>query len=59
MSHREPDPRDDEIEPAPTTPRWVKVFGVGFLVLLLGIAVMLVHGFMTGTGPFQHQPIGR
>ncbi len=42
----------------PNTPRWVKMFGIGFVLLLLGIAVMFVHGFMTGTGPFQHQPMG-
>ena len=42
----------------PKTPRWVKFFAIGFAVLLLGIAVMFVHGFMTGTGPFQHQPMG-
>ncbi len=42
----------------PKTPRWVKFFAIGFAVLLLGIAVMFVHGVMTGTGPFQHQPMG-
>ena len=50
---------DEDFGAAPKTPRWVKVFGVAFAILLLGIAVMFVHGVMTGTGPFQHQPMVR
>ena len=43
-----------DFERPPSTPRWVKAFGLAFLVLLLAIAVMVIHGIVTGQGPFQH-----
>ena len=42
-----------ELEHPPSTPTWVKVFAVAFLILLLAIAVMLLHGAISGQGPFD------
>ncbi len=39
----------------PATPRWVKLFGIAFLILILLIAVMVGHGLITGHGPLTHQ----
>jgi hypothetical protein len=39
----------------PGTPRWVKLFGIAFLILILITAVMVGHGLITGHGPFIHQ----
>jgi hypothetical protein len=37
------------------TPRWVKVFGIAVLVLMLLIAIMLASGHLTGGhGPGHH-----
>jgi hypothetical protein len=50
--------RDPDVggEPGPTgTPRWVKVFGVVALVLVLIVIVGLVTG---GHGPSRHMPSG-
>ncbi|HEX5505326.1 MAG TPA: hypothetical protein VFW96_22095 [Thermomicrobiales bacterium] len=42
-------------EAPPSTPRWVKAFGIAFLVLLLAIAVMMARGHLSGGhGPGQH-----
>ena len=55
--------RDQEIEdihqlgPAPAMPRWVKVFGLAFLLLLVAIGIMIVHGITSGQGPFEHQAL--
>jgi hypothetical protein len=52
---RYPDPTrgagdDTDPGPAPSMPRWVKVFGIAFVVLVLVIAVM----FASGHGPGRH-----
>jgi hypothetical protein len=53
-----PDTGDDagmepDLGPAPSTPRWLKVFGIAFLVLVLLVAIMMAHGMMAGGhGPF-------
>jgi hypothetical protein len=39
----------------PAPPRWVKLFGIAFLILILLTAVMVGHGLITGHGPFTHQ----
>jgi hypothetical protein len=37
------------------TPRWVKVFGIAVLILMLLIAIMLVSGHLSGgPGPGHH-----
>ena len=46
--------RGFDSERPPSMPRWVKAFGLAFVVLLLAIAVMVVHGIVAGQGPFQH-----
>jgi len=45
----EPDPG-----PAPSTPRWVVVFGIAFLVLVLLIVIMIASGH----GPGRHMAGG-
>jgi hypothetical protein len=40
--------------PYPGTPRWVKVFGIIAIVLVLLIGIML----LTGHGPGRHTPSG-
>jgi hypothetical protein len=47
----------DDFEAAPSMPRWVKAFGIAFLVLLVAIAIMMVHGAVSGQGPFEHQGV--
>jgi predicted secreted protein len=42
-------------EPGPTTPRWVKVFGVIAAVLIVLLGIMLLVG---GHGPAAHAPSG-
>ena len=39
----------------PATPRWVKLFGIALLILILLTAVMVGHGLIMGHGPFTHQ----
>ena len=46
-----------QLEPAPAMPRWVKLFGLAFLLLLVAIAIMMVHGITSGQGPFEHQAV--
>ena len=46
--------RDDRELAAPPTPRWVKMFGIAFLLVILLVLVMVAHGVITGQGPFQH-----
>jgi hypothetical protein len=40
--------------PAPSTPGWVKIFGVAFIVLVLVIAIMIASGH----GPGRHMASG-
>ena len=42
---------------APGTPRWVKVFGISFIVLVLLVVVMLLVGGGSH-GPGRHLPSG-
>ena len=46
--------RDAPDVAAPPTPRWVKTFGIAFLLVILLVIVMVAHGMITGQGPFQH-----
>ena len=51
----DPEETRDSPEPAaPPTPRWVKAFGIAFLLVILLVIVMVAHGLITGQGPFQH-----
>ena len=43
-------PVGPDLGPAPGTPLWVKVFGVGFLVLVLAFVIMVASGH----GPGHH-----
>ena len=42
----------------PGTPRWVKVFGIVALVLVLLVAVIMATGAGGGHGPGRHMPSG-
>jgi hypothetical protein len=44
--------------PYPGTPRWVKVFGIIALVLVLLIVIALVTGLGGPHGPGRHSPSG-
>jgi hypothetical protein len=44
--------------PYPGTPRWVKVFGVIGLVVVLLFVILLVTGGPGGHGPGRHTPAG-
>jgi hypothetical protein len=46
---------DFELGRPPSVPRWVKAFGLAFLVLVLAIGILMIHGLVTGQGPFEHQ----
>jgi hypothetical protein len=46
--------RDSPELAAPPTPRWVKAFGIAFLLVIVLVIVMLAHGLITGQGPFEH-----
>jgi len=61
MANRPPNPGTDDdsgVRPTadrpPGTPRWVKVFGLIAIVVVLLIAIML----LTGHGPGRHTPSG-
>jgi hypothetical protein len=41
-----------ELGPAPSMPRWVKVFGIALLVLVVLFAIMIASGH----GPGRHMP---
>ncbi len=41
-----------DLGPAPSMPRWVKFFGIAFLVLVLLFVVMMASGH----GPGRHMP---
>lgn len=43
---------------APDTPRWVKVFGIIFIVLILLAVVALVTDLGGPHGPDRHRPSG-
>ena len=65
MADRPPSPetRDDTgVGPSPAstagTPRWVKVFGVIVIVLVLLVAVLLLTGVGGLHGPARHIPTG-
>lgn len=64
MTDRPPDPNDDTgVRPSadrpPSTPRWVKVFGViVIVVILLFVVVMIVAGGSGEHGPGRHAPSG-
>jgi len=56
-----PDTSDDTgmgsaVGPAPSTPRWVKVFGIIALVVVLLVAIMLISGH--GPGRHMHGAMG-
>ncbi len=52
-----PDPYDTGREPTTSAPRWVKVFGIVALVLIvLAVLALLVGG--GGHGPGRHAPSG-
>jgi hypothetical protein len=51
MADRPPDPDDTDVEPTTGTPRWVKVFGIIGLVLVLLFVTALLIG---GHGPDRH-----
>ena len=52
-----PDDEPFDLEPAPETPRWVKIFAVAFVLLILLFAVMVTHGLLSHQGPFDpHMP---
>jgi hypothetical protein len=40
--------------PYPGTPRWVKVFGIIALVLVLGFVILILTGRGGGHGPGRH-----
>jgi hypothetical protein len=42
----------------PGTPRWVKVFGIVALILVLLVVIMLVTGVGGDHGPGRHMPFG-
>ncbi|MBI4591459.1 MAG: hypothetical protein HY725_21745 [Candidatus Rokubacteria bacterium] len=47
----------DDTRVRPPTPRWVKVFGIiGIVVVLLVVAVLLFGGGPGGHGPGRHTP---
>jgi hypothetical protein len=49
--HPDADHTDDaDLGPAPNTPRWVKVFGIALIVLVLLFIVMIASGH----GPGRH-----
>lgn len=53
-----PRPRDDDVDrgAAPGAPRWVKVFGIIVLVVVLLFAILLLAG--GDHGPGRHAPSG-
>ena len=51
--HETPDPNATY-----RTPRWVKVFGIIVIALVLLVAVMLVTGIGGEHGPGRHAPSG-
>ena len=44
---------------APPTPRWVKVFGIIALIILLLAAIIIATDLGGEHGPGQHNPTGR
>ena len=44
--------------PYPGTPRWVKVFGIIALVLVLLVVMIIFTGFGGQHGPGRHTPSG-
>lgn len=62
MTDQPPDPNDDAgvrttVDRPPSTPRWVKVFGViVIVVVLLFVVVMMVAGGGGEHGPGRHAP---
>lgn len=51
MSHT---PNEHSLSSSPSTPRWVKLFGIIALVLVLLVGVMLLSGGEHGPG--RHMP---
>ncbi len=47
-----------EPPPYPGTPRWVKVFGIIFLVVVLLFVILLFTRGPGGHGPGRHTPSG-
>ena len=54
----EPPLYSDTNSNGPRTPRWVKVFVIIALVLVLMVAIMIVTGLGGEHGPSQHMPSG-
>ncbi|OLE65306.1 MAG: hypothetical protein AUG03_05375 [Acidobacteria bacterium 13_1_20CM_2_68_14] len=55
MANPHPDLGPDRGSP-PGTPRWVKVFGIVGLVLVLLVVVMMATGVGGKHGPGRHMP---
>ena len=49
-------PVDPNHIPPPSTPRWVKVFGIITIVVILVVAIMLATGLGGPHGPGRHNP---
>jgi hypothetical protein len=57
MAGRQSDPNStQDREPGPTTPRWVKAFGIVAIVVLLLIGFILFTGLGGPHGPQRHGP---
>ena len=52
----DPSPYSDSRNDAGSTPRWVKVFGIVAIVLVLLFGVMMLTGGLGGHGPGRHAP---
>jgi hypothetical protein len=54
MAERDPIERYDTTEDTPPTPRWVKVFGIIALVVILLVGIILIAGVGGEHGPGRH-----
>jgi hypothetical protein len=45
-----------DLPPYPGTPRWVKIFGIIVIVLVLLVGIMLFTGVAGPHGPGRHMP---
>ena len=57
QTHEGPD-RGSTASTPPSTPRWVKVFAIIVIVLVLLIGIMLLTGVGGEHGPGRHMPSG-
>jgi hypothetical protein len=56
MAERDPIERYDTTEDTPPIPRWVKVFGIIALVVILLVGIILIAGVGGEHGPGRHTP---